>query len=166
MSYSATSTESESAFLFALHTTCAKRATVQIHFGTRPPSSPSIVAFVANFFREYECVTPAWEKFTPPGPPRAVKGKSASPRDGLRKQSGRISSPLLSSPLLSSLLFSSVIIKFVALLRVISGGGEMDPMCRNANHPIDQNCGKNGEAESETATIDSETPSRETFSVL
>ena len=39
-------------------------------------------------------------------------------------------------------------------------------MCRNANHPIDQNCGKNGEAESETATIDSETPSRETFSVV
>ena len=37
-------------------------------------------------------------------------------------------------------------------------------MCRNANHPIDQNCGKEGEAESETATIDSETPSRETFS--
>ena len=66
------------------------------------------MAFVANFFREYESVKAAVEKFTPT---RAVKGKSASPRDGLREQSER-----------KNLFSTSVIIKFVALLRVISGG--------------------------------------------
>ena len=57
---------------------------------------------------------PLWRNSLLPAHPARLKGSPLllESRDGLRKQSGRISSPL----------FSPVIIKFVALLRVISGG--------------------------------------------